>query len=942
MKKVLSIFISVMLIVLSLPMVSFAAEGVTVSAVGVNVTDGVVTGLSWQEANTVTVEFDGKVDPATVNATTVTLKEATGIRADVPMIIEATATGAVIKLGKLRPLTDYTLTFDGDEFATTEITLQSEGTDMVEYWAFERGAQGLAPNSKLTEVVFPLTTGAQNISDSFYNWPSEESTKTPEIKYPLNTDLGNFTYEFDLATIAGELYVAGVNKGYASNNYCAVLTPGKLTLFGNEITTEEKERMNFRINLFRKSDGKYYANAYLKQTVDGELIWNKIVSDYDFGKIQDNSNNSKQKNLTDMDNGWYPDDYKDFCWLRLPSGEKQVHWKKVTMSSLPTTGVLDCAPDFEKGKIYLTFDQKVDNVNSTVDIISYDGESVEFTDAYSCVITLDENVSLDPAATYDIDFSGVVADSGVTGGTGASFTTPKSDKLTASVANKTNLSWKEANTVEVAFSDAIVPSSFTEANIAFTEKDGTIVDIPWKLDSVTATSATIKLGKLKPLTDYKLSITGVTSADPEVKWQDSDIILQSASSDITEKWYGERGLNGNAPSSSVSIPNVSYTTSENGTEITNGTGEESTYYNYNGYGFYYGRSSNAAVYSQNLYQEYKVRVNSGNIGTGGLRQLRNKLDHMVIATPETLNIANANVSVSKTGWLHYRVNFYKNSAGIYYGNVYLKSEDAQGNTYWNKIASDFMLTSQVSSTGLVNLGYYNPENSSEQGGWQIVNIGVGDSNQVKDVANVDIKKFVLSSMAQTEIMDCNLDLDNNKIEVMFDQKIDVASIGAVKVYPKGGTTADAVEASVVCDDGVNCTITFEEVLESGTEYTVDMSGIKADCGVLGGESFDFTTDMADIDVTAMSIGDGLLTSSVTVKKNVPGSKKITIILALYDGGNSMVKASYLTKTVTTNDEIIYNDVAITDAEVKAGYKAKLMVWEGDIGDVTPICEAIEK
>ena len=335
----------------------------------------------------------------------------------------------------------------------------------------------------------------------------------------------------------------------------------------------------------------------------------------------------------------------------------------------------------------------------------------------------------------------------------------------------------------------------------------------------------------------------------------------------------------------------------------------------------------------NFSEEYKVRVNAGNFASAGARYGTSAPDYMARIRSENWWLLGAEGQIAD-GWVHYRVNYYRKADGFYYGSAYVKTTE-NGETTWKKVASDVLVTNDKTTTGIAKIPSFDAGNGK---GPYWITAYVGFSGQSTN--DVDFKKVALNTLPATGVLDYELELDANKIYVAFDQKIDAASAAGIKIYP-AGNAENAIELSAESADGYNATITINEILTPGTEYTVDMSAVKADGGAIGGTTFNFVTDVADIEVTAMTIGDDYLTSSVTLKKNVEGSKKVTIILALYDGGNSLVKTNYLTKTVT-EDTITYNDVTITDVSVLPGYKAKLMVWDGELGDCTPICPAVEK
>lgn len=932
MKRLLSILISVMLIVMSIPMVGFAAD-VSVYAVGDNVAEGVVTNLSWKTSNTVTVEFDGTVDPATVNATTVTLTEKGGIEAEVPMIIDATAEGATIKLGKLRPLTDYVLTFDGveavdGEFAKTEIALQSASTDILEYWPVNggRGAQGKPEGYIANTAVYngaDLFSGGcvrpQYDNHSEYTRAGSDGAQFYQLFRPTDGDLGDITFEYEMRVKTGELKTGGVNKW--DNKYYSVMTPDSFTLFDYTVSRTSTTFMKWRINFFRGSDGYYYGNGYILDSATQK--WTKVRDDDVKLLISGNPFTAFNAGL------WWG----DVCFLNLgTSGTQTIGSRKMTVSSMAATEVMDFNADLNAGKIYITFDQKMNTANSVIDIVNYDAESVEFTDAYNCVITLDESVALNPNTEYEISLEDAVADSGVIGGTSAYFTTPKSSKITVSAVGNVNaLSWTEANTVEIEFTGEIVPSSVTTETVTLTEKDGTVVDIPYVIDNVTANSATIKIGKLKALTDYTLTFDGVVPADNSLTFTKSEIALNSAATDIYDYWAGERGSFGKAPGA---FTNSNFDLVTNATKVTDGQGAESTYQNYttNGSLNLY-RPTAEPKDIGNFSEEYKVRVNTGGFDSAGARYGTSSSDYMAQIRNATWTILGASGTITD-GWVHYRVNFYRKADGFYYGSAYVKTTE-NNETTWKKVASDVLVTNEKTKTGIATIPAYDA-NDGKGPFW--VSSFIGPNGTTDN--SIDFKKVALNTLPATGVLDYELDLDNGKIYVMFDQKVDASTVNGIKLYP-AGDSENAVEISAECTDGYNCIITIDEVLTPGTEYTVDMSAIKADGGAMGGTTFNFETEPADVEVTSMTIGDGLLTSSVTVKKNVEGSRDITIILALYDGGNSLVKAAYLPKTVT-EDTITYTDVAITGVTVQSGYKAKLMVWEGTIGDCTPICPALEK
>ncbi len=594
------------------------------------------------------------------------------------------------------------------------------------------------------------------------------------------------------------------------------------------------------------------------------------------------------------------------------------------------TGASDIPYDTDE--ITVTFDQTMaDGQEDNIKLVKQDGSEADITVTTEDdrIYTIAINGTLAPEAEYSIDLSDCVSRHELYIEDEFTFTVGESPIIDALAAEDiSKIDWKKSNTIDINFSSAIVPSTVNEDTVKLQFADGTPVnDVPLLVEA-NATSAQITIGQLQAWTDYKLVFTDeIAPADDANIFNGAEVLFGTDHADIYEYDFNKEG------SSNAVVANM---TTYGTTALTVSEKENPDDPNYSRI---FVDASEGTTKKQGILMvpaefndsaltfQYKMRNSTSSVLESKIALYGDKPANYAVSLVDTrCFISGTQVGENDGKFKEIKVNMSADPVNQAGQKPRTTSTYFKTNNGWEMQGSAKQWTD-----------YFRPAASGAE--W-IEIFRLQHYSGYGQVGPTDFARIVVSSNPKADVMKSEVDYNKSEITVVLGKNM-AADQDAI-VVKKGST---AVDATVTQENSNTFTIKLDEVVIPGTEYTLDMSALMCADGVVGAENYTFTTPKAPIAADIFSISGN--TGSVQVTNNTGAPLTYTVIVAVYDAKNSLKKVAYetysLAATEGTQSELhtVTADLSEYASADKTGWTSTLMLWKGNISDVSPVRASVD-
>lgn len=572
-------------------------------------------------------------------------------------------------------------------------------------------------------------------------------------------------------------------------------------------------------------------------------------------------------------------------------------------------------------EITVTFDQTMaDGMEDKIKLTAVGGADADVTvstsDDKTYTITIDEDLL--GSTSYALDLSECVSLHDLIAEEEFTFETGASPVITVTAQGDVSaINWKQSNTINIEFSSPVVPSTVNEESVKLCYADGTPAgDVPMIVEAAPY-GAAITVGQLEAWSDYKLVFANtIAPASEENIFNTSEVYFGTDHADVVEYDYNKSGSkNGKVSSGTVyGFPAATTDYVDASTGIKYASIETSS------------SSSNVALdgaptANENLVMSYKLRANAsagGSIfmaGSGWCNYISSGFSAGIVTATDTISFAGTNpVNMANDGNFHdYKFNMALSADGTKRNTTGY----VLGQTGWELHGPSREYTKSTGET--LHIFKYWKETDAKAGPF-------------------DIARIVVSTSPKADVMKSYVDYETREITVSLGKNMAEGNEDKIAVKI-GDTTVDSTATQI---NSNTYTIKLDEVIQPNTAYTIDMSSLVCADGVIGAQSYTFTTPAAAIETPVFTINGNA--GSVQVKNNTGDSLTYTVIVAVYDKGNMLKAVETVTNTIfdgaTSETHTVTADLSQYASADKTGWTSKLMVWKGDITAATPIRAAI--